>query len=207
MSNATVVSIYPFELKELKPGLNPGFFQIPACESYDNPILFFVGPSTYNVYLGEKRNFPVEVEAIKMARSIVNDVITSHIEYKADEGAHAGLMAIEGEISEQILKVKYKGQLQELKDAQTKWFKRLVVLADNDWEKYHTHVSISDLQRKAVQMLNLSRPYMDVIKSDIPMICPVCQDLIPVGAIVCKTCKAVLDPVKYKEFQFAASAK
>lgn len=205
MSKATVVSIYPFELKELKPGLNPGFFQIPACNSYDEPVLFTVGPSMYHVYLGEKRNFPVEVEAIKIAQSIVNDIVNSHLE--SDDESHAGLLAIDGEINGQILKTKYKDHLQELKNCQTRWFRKLVVMADNDWEKYHTHVSISDLQRKAVSMLNLERPYMDVIKSDVPKLCPVCQDLIPVNAIVCKSCKAVLDVDKYKEFQFAASVK
>lgn len=206
MSKSTVISIFPFELKELKPGLNPGFFQVPACESYDRPVIFTVGSSSYNVYLGEKRNFPVIVESIRIAEAIVNDVINSHIESNSDE-AHAGLMAIEGEITAQLLKVKYEEEMQELKDCQTRWFQKLVTLADNDWEKYHTHVSISDLQRKAVSMLNLSRPYMDVIKSDIPKLCPVCQDLIPVDAIVCKTCKAVLNAEKYKEFQFAASVK
>lgn len=204
-NKATVVSIFPFELKELKPGLHPGYFNIPKCESYDNPIIFHVGNSMYNIYLGDKRNFPVEVPAIKVARSIADDV--NHSMLESDEDAHPGLMALEGIINELELKMKYKPKVESLKNTQTAWFRKLVVLADNDWQRYRVHSCISDIQRKAAQMLNLSREWLDVAKSDVPVVCPACKSLIPADALICKTCKVVLNPEAVKKFEFATSVK
>lgn len=204
-SVASIISIYPLALNESKPGLNPGTFVIPACEDMSNPVIVHLGPSTHYLYMGEHRTYPIENNAIDVAAAVVQDILSAMIEYKED--AHAGLVAVNGIVNQLQLKTEHKMLMIRLKEKQERWLKKLVELADNDWAKTHSHVAISDIQRKAAELLNLTdREWLSVTRSYIPMRCPACQSLIPPESIICSNCKVVIDKEKAKNFDFARSA-
>lgn len=202
---ATILSIYPEALRESKPGLHPGIYQLPACPDVRRPILIPIKPASHFIYIGDKRTYEVVNKAYDLARSIVYDIITSSL--TATENAHPGFLALPGEVQYTELFTTYKDQVKAIQDIQANWFRSLVELADDYWNKYHTYNSISEIQRKAAQFLNLKdREWMSVTNSEVSNNCPVCQSLISPNAVVCKVCKAILDDKRYKEFSFAKTA-
>ena len=50
---STIVSIFPVTILEVKPGLHPGYFKIPACLDYKEPSLIEIGQSCHYLYLGQ----------------------------------------------------------------------------------------------------------------------------------------------------------
>lgn len=201
---ASIVSIFPHEFRETKPGLHPGYFTVKAAESVDNPAITIVEPSRYYIYLGEKRNFPVDVPAYEVAKSLVADLIGSMVEYDVD--AHAGLIAVDGVLTELTLKTKYSEQLTLLKSVQERWFRKLVDLADRDWSRTKSPMAVSDLQRTAATILGLTKDWGETAKARSVVECIACKSLIPSDSIICKNCKTVLNPEAYKKFQVAVSA-
>lgn len=207
---ASIVSIFPMELNEVKPGLTPGYFKIPACKDMNHPVIVHISSAIHNLYMGENRNYPIENSSYDVAKAIVIDSIGSMIEYSLDPEigiTHAGLIAIDEEVNESLLKTKYRLKLIELKEIQERWFKKLVQMADNDWAKSHQHTSISDIQRKAAEILNLTdKEWLSVTRSFIPIQCPACRSLIPPDSLICQVCKTVINEIKLKEYQTARSA-
>ena len=184
---STIVSIFPVTIHEVKPGLHPGYFMIPACLDYKEPSLIEIGQSCHYLYLGQDQKYEIANPSFVVAKSIVNDCITSMIEYNADDRAWAGLLAFRGKVSKRDLSIKedIKDQVNDLIECQTRWFKRLVTLADNDWSRTHSHISISDIQREAAKRLNLNRDWLTIVKAETPIKCPACTTLINPQALIC----------------------
>ena len=200
---STIVSIFPVTILEVKPGLHPGYFKIPACLDYKEPSLIEIGQSCHYLYLGQDQKYEIANTSFIVAKSIVNDCITAMIEYNADDRAWAGLLAFRGKITKRDLFIKedIKDQVNDLIECQTRWFKRLVTLADNDWSRTHSHISISDIQREAAKRLNLNRDWLTIVKAETPILCFACQTLIPPKSLVCQNCKTILNPEGLKKVQ------
>lgn len=200
---STIISVFPVDILEVKPGLHPGYFKIPACKDYKEPSLIDIGQSCHYLYLGQDQKYEIANASFIVAKSIVNDCITAMIEYNPEERAWAGLLAFRGKVTRRDLSIKeeYKEAINDLVDCQTRWFKRLVTLADNDWSRTHAHTSISDIQREAAKRLNLNRDWLTVVKAEIPIRCFACQSLIPPASLVCQICKTVLNPDGLKKAQ------
>lgn len=212
MGYATLVSIVPFPIAEFKPGIYPGFFQIPAARSSELPEILVVGESVYHVEIDENRTITVKCTPEDVAKSIVDDYIISNLAYtsktETEDVAAPGVTWFPGKLNIGDIISKYSKALVELKEQQDRWFKKLIRIADDDWEKTRQHKFISDMQRFAAKSLNLERPWVISPKHESGSTkCLACQSLISVEAIICPSCKMIINMEKYKKLQFAEVAK
>lgn len=206
---STVVSIVPFAISEYKPGLFPPKYEIPASPSFDEPQCLVVAGCHYFVDVPDsaQKSFKVLVNSESLASSIVLDFLESQLARDKNESAEPGIFFIPERVTPGMLKVQYKGLIEEAKQKQTNWFIKLVKLADDDYEKARRHEVVSDTQRFAARALGLDKPYLldlSTVAEAARITCPVCTTKIPAEAIICPTCRAVLNEQKAKQFKFAA---
>jgi len=205
----TIVSIVPWDIAERKVGIYPGYFIIPAYEeplstpiNKMRPQVLHIGESKHFVYIGEDRpDIAVPTSPAAMASAIVRDYLDSMIEVK--DGMAPGLFFLTEKIESKDIAAKYPNELKFYKDKQMNWFRALLTLADDDWNKYHKHTVISDLQRKVAQLMGLKKDWLSIVEAEPPIMCPVCSSLISPKAIVCPHCHLVLQPEIYKTYQFS----
>jgi len=206
----TVVSILPFPITETKPGLIVGYYAMPAAKKDDFEILV-VYPTHFPLYVDQTRgSVPIPVPSDQLAQSVVDDFINSQMGIKrdAEEPAYPGLFFVLGKRDKEYIKKEHADALLEARTAQKNWFLRLVHLADDDWQRYRQHKTISDLQRFAARDLGLDRPWLLLVadKPQAPGVktCPACQMSVHEMAAICPSCRCVLNEKLYKSFQFAS---
>ena len=201
----TVVSIVPFELREFKPGLTPGSFHIPACDNENEPQVLHVSKALHYVYIDDTRgSLQVRDSPDEVCNAIVDDYITSQLAIKPD--AKPGLIWLHGEWTSKKFVVEHSEKIKEMRQLQRNWLVELCKMADNDWNKYHTHQVVSDIQRKAAHIIQWKpeeHEWMSPHTAETGARCPACGTLNSPGIIVCPTCRNVLDKEKYKTLQFA----
>jgi len=203
MSRATLISVVPFPIQEFKPGIYPGFFEIGACNN-DIPQLLTIGDSIYHVEIDENRTISVKCPSEDIAKSIIEDHVTSNLAYSVEEDAAPGFFWKPGEHDLGSIISKFGKDLEYHRGRQLRWFKKLVEMADDDWEKTRQHKFISDIQRYAAKSLKLIRPWIISTITDQGLIkCPACVGSISSQAIVCQFCKCIINMDKYKTLQFA----
>ena len=79
--------------------------------------------------------------------------------------------------------------------------KKQVFLADQEWERTHNYMVITDVQRRAARWLGLEKDWAYEPK---PMVdCPACGEKVKPGVAVCRACGAVLDAAKAAQFGLA----
>src|SRR5208282_5368242 len=92
----------------------------------------------------------------------------------------------------------------ELTEAQMKlesFQRRLVEMADLEWERSHNPMFITDLERRAARELKLDKPWLYDPKPQAE--CPACGERIKAGVAVCRSCRAILNREKAAEFGLA----
>lgn len=199
MSKATVVSIVPFEVRRDMPGVFPGYYSIPPAKDGDFEILHVEDAKCY-VYVLDGRGYDRVEPAEQIAKSIAEDFIRDQLAQTED--CHPGIFWVEGHPSKIEIKAKFKKELDKSREVQNNWFKALVRLADDDWQRTHQYRSITDIQRSAANWLNLKRDWIDAVSED-RRICPACGEDVRAGFPICKNCKAILDSEKLKDLKFA----
>lgn len=196
---ATIVSLFPLEINEQKPGLNPGRYTIPAAKKGDFEILV-IGSAKFPVYMDEHRgSLKVPLTADEVAKSIVDDFVPTHLGYGA--GAGAGLFWVPGKFTKEQIKGQFKDKLAEAEIIQNKWFGELVKIADDSWGSLHRHQAISDLQRIAAERLGMEREWMIKLDAGNTMFCPACGKEVLRIAAIC-SCGCILDEAKAKNLKF-----
>lgn len=198
----TVISVFPFDVDEAKPGLFPGDYFIPKAKFNDIEFLL-VGPAKSYVYIdGDRGSIAVAYESHKIAQSICEDYKKSKLAYIPNE-AEPGLFWIPGEYKDKktILAVAAK-QIEEARKKQELWFRHLVEIADDEWNKFHMHKSISDEQRYACDFFQLEREWNVKGQVEASSRCPACATMIPSSAIVCPNCHTIVKPDEYKKLNF-----
>lgn len=202
----TVVSIVPFAIKEMKPGLSPNIYEIEAA-SEEDPQVLHIGTGSHNVYINEDQgSLNVRDTSTEIARSVVEDFCTSQLEY--GEGTGPGLFWVIGKLTVDDIRRECKAELLQAKIRQRRWFTKLVEIADRDWEQYHKPNVISGFQRLAAKILKVDptrHTWLEPnVHTGIDLVnCKACTSPIRPEAIICPVCRAVLNPVKFKELQFA----
>lgn len=201
-SKSTIISLVPFELNESKPGLYPGAYKIPAAKENDFE-LFVVTDAVHYVYLDMDRgSISVPTVSAEVARSICEDYKISKLGFVAGE-AEPGLDYVEGEYKDKksVLAVA-KDKIERMMALQKQWFIQLVEIADDEWSKYHSHKSVSDIQRYAAKFLGLEREWNVEGTAESNTFCPACRSVVMVGAVVCGACRTIIKPEEYKKFGF-----
>ena len=191
----TVVSFVPFRISEEKPGVFPGRFVIPPSDGV-NPQIIHVGNSKKFLYVNDatgKLSLPITADEI--ADSLVNDFCKSQLEYNPDFGP--ALFWVPGKLTVEEVKEKCKTEIKTAIDRQNKWFLSLVKVADDDWERYHMHKSISDTQRFAAKSLGMERDWLIEVRENSSTVkCIACKSVIEADALVCPVCRTVQDKIK-----------
>jgi hypothetical protein len=202
---STVISILPIPLDETKPGLIPANYKLAAVRDPASEIqTLLVARARFPVYIDENRPAIIVPEpSDRVAEAICRDykVAMSHVEWNV---AEPGLFWLKDDRKPaDILSGADKDGLKELeryRKMQIAWFKRLVEEADDYWGKIRSRRAISDLQRKAADFLNLKREWnIDSEVTESMSVCRYCFAQIHPNAIVCPSCRGVLDPARYKK--------
>ncbi len=194
---ATVVSLFPLEIAEMKPGLYPGYFVIPAAP-FGEISWLVVGDS---VYYQETKNdimTPVKTSFHTVADSIVGDFVRSHIG-RVVEHAEPGVFWVPGAYdSQEQIRRAYPDKIAEAETRQKRWFEELVKIADDTYSRTRRHTSVSALQRLAATYLGIARPWV-LRTNDSANTCPFCKAETPYGAVKCPNCREILDHRAYRE--------
>ncbi len=155
---ATIVSVCPFDIKETKPGINPGTFQIKKAAKGDFSILV-VGISKYGVYLdGDRGTLSVPELGERIAKSIVMDYVSA--QFAIDDDAKPGIFYVKGRKTKEDIVMEYAPELEAARDMQDAWFRRLIMSADDHWARFQRHNSITDLQRLAAKYMGHTAPWV-----------------------------------------------
>ena len=202
MSIATVFSIVPLDIFEPKRGVYPidgKPYVLPRPEPGKCTILHVNDAVTY-MYVGidatpdKSGSIKMILSGEKVARAIVEDYINSQL--AVDDVSKPGIIWRPGElnkISPEDAKI--------LIDTQTRRFRELVKLADDEWSKHHQHKFITKLQAIAARELGLDRDWANEPKP--PKKCPACLTNLDPAAGICYNCKVIVDPEKIKGLAFA----
>lgn len=194
---ATIVSFIMWDLREQKPGVIPGDYPIPKSDG-KTPTVLVITDAITNIYMGhEMGTFPSPVPVEQLANSIVNDYVNSNLEIQED--ARPAMFWVEGSHTpEEVLK-KFPEKCQEALRKQLNWFAILVRAADDAWARTHQHRAVSDLQRIAARALGMTKEW-SVAPEPVTLIkCPACTIMVESTAIICKNCKAILNPEAAKK--------
>jgi len=203
IGNYTVVSLLPYPIKETKPGIIPSYYQIPASRN-NIPSILPVGEAIHwleSPFGGNPPPAPIKMTHTprEVANAIVNDLIEAQLGLESD--AMPGLFALEGHLKVDDVVKKHPAQLKEAGDRQKRWFITLVRIADDDWNRYHQHKFVSDLQRYAAKYLGLDREWIGQTLSEVMLQCPLCKEYVRGDAIIHSACGFVLDKVAYKKMK------
>lgn len=204
----TLCSILPFDLREPKPGLNPGEYIIPASKDGKTPSCLIIKEGTYGIYLdGDRGTLRARTPSTEVARSLFEDYISAQL--AVDEISKPGLFALPGVVKPEDFADddELKELLASVIEQQNNWFDRLIKLGDDTWQRYHQHGAITDLMRYAAK----SRGKTDlewmkvstVIEKAETVNCPACFALINPKAAVCNACGCVTNEEAYNKLQFA----
>lgn len=215
LDKSTIVSIFPREIDERKPTIQPGKFVI-ARGSVEKPSLLVIGTSSWwRDFDPDQPLVEIPQSSMSVADSIVNDYCNGLLGFVKGE-SQPGLFWVPGEFTsiETLKKTTFKiigltGQ--ELFDRAVKWQKnyweRLIKIADVGWVKTNgSPYSISQEMRFAAEYLNLKdKPWMKDMQLMQQENCPMCGTPRNPNYPMCSNCKAVLDPDKAKllNIQFA----
>ena len=203
MSDATIVSVFPFSFTESKPGLNPREFTIAGAVQGDFTILN-IADGRFPVYLDADRgSIWVTVPAAELAKSIVDDYCYTHLASNTE--AHPGVFYLEGKLTKADVLGKYSDKLASIKNKQNLWMAALIKLADDDWGKYHRHDVITDIQRYAAKISGLTREWSMDFKPENLKPCVACTTLVSSAAIICPNCRVILDAKKFAELKLTTA--
>src|SRR5688572_21630832 len=181
MSHATIVSVVPYHIREVKHGMAPNIFEIEEAPLGDISVLV-VNKGTYPIYMSDtRRTVRYPIEALEVAESVVRDYVSTLLAY-ADDCA-PGMFAVEGAHTKEEIKKLYADRIEKVRKIQNTWLERLVQIADDDWARFHQYKLISEIQRFACKALNLTREWNSVVKDQIDHRCPMCFGLVNKQAV------------------------
>lgn len=195
LDKATIVSIYPKSIREIKETISPGIFEISAG-SFENPALLVVGSSSWWRDIGE--GMPtVEIPngAIYIADSFINDWIGGLP--GVTDNSKPGLFFIPGDIKLDRVKEEYGNALKDCNVRQRNWFNNLLTEADKEWAKTNGNPkAISDLMKMAARELSKEdRPWMSSSVDIKKVPCVACGNLRNPSFPICPSCNRVVDVV------------
>lgn len=196
LDKASVISIYPRPIHEVKHTIEPGIFNIPPG-TYENPGILVVGPSSWWKETDEGQPLlEIPHSSLQIAHSIVRDYLVSVLACDMGE-FRPGLFYIPGVVTAKELRDKkeYFALLEQARVRQKKWYEALVKMADILWARTNGNpLTISDDMKLAAQELNLNTKAWIKDFQHIQMVnCPACGTLKNPLYPVCPNCKAVTD--------------
>jgi hypothetical protein len=199
MDRATVVSICPLLIDEVKPTLQPSRFTVQPG-SYEHPSISVIEPASWWRELDEYQPIlEIPVSSIVIAESIIRDYCVGLLACDM-ETAMPGLFSIPGEIRLDRLRKEFQPFLDRARDKQRSWYQALVRLGDALWTRTGGNpMAIADTMRMAANELQLDKPWMKDFATMQMKNCPACGALRLNDYPICSQCRTIVDPIKYKE--------
>lgn len=200
----TIVSLCPYPITEYKPGLIPGFYDLPKSDTI-TPQVLVVKEAKHFVYLDSGRgSLPVLSAPEKVANSIVRDYIDGQM--GATDTAKPAVFFVPGALTANQVIKRYSPQIELYLQWQKNWLHALVKQADDDWNRYHAHKYISDNQRVALSLLGLSassHPWASLESAINSEKCLGCLTQLQTGQKICHQCKMIQHLSTADKFVFA----
>lgn len=195
LDKATIFSIFPREINERKPTIQPGFFHIDKG-SIEKPATLIVGPSSWWKEVDEQQPLlEIPTSSIVIAESIINDFCNGILGCNMSD-KKPGFLFIPGEVSVAKLKTDYKDALDQCIAKQRNWFGELIKMADSLWARTNGNpLTISDDMRLAANELGLmSKDWMQNFQAMEMIRCVACGNMRNPLYPMCSNCKMIVDP-------------
>lgn len=192
---ATIISLFPLEINEPKPGLYPGYFVIPAAPLGDFSYLV-VGDAVFYQESKNEQMLTIRTPFHILAESIVHDFMTGHVGRVIGEAEPGVFWVPGGYDNKKLIKAKFQNEIDEAEKKQLRWFEELVRMADDVFQRTQRHSSVNQLQRLAAKRLGISRPW-GLRTGDSENTCPFCKFEVPFGAVRCPNCREIINKDAY----------
>lgn len=215
---ATIVSVFPKEIDEVKPTIFPRRFVIPAAEKDGFSLLVLDGASYFRPSTIDRMPASeFQINAAALAQSIVDDYLNST--WLSSRGVRCpGIFWVPGEFnSKTILKYThpdgrdFNRLLADYRGIQKNWFSEVMNAADAFWATTNGNPrSIPEDARIAASVLGVenTKPWMQNVVASQLENCVSCGEMINKLYPVCRYCHAVIDQKKATELGLTfASAK
>jgi hypothetical protein len=140
-----------------------------------------------------------------VAAAVVNDYCAAQI--GLSDTARPGLGWFPGKHDGDGILAEFPKEVKSLLSKHEQWLRNICFMADNDWNRYHHHNVISDMQRRAAENLGLNsaeHEWMNIQVVEGMQTCPACGSRIRPDVIVCSTCRCIIDKDRYTQYQFAS---
>lgn len=198
MSQATLVSIFPYPILQRHPGMSPALTEIPACPDHNLPVCHVIKDYSYNRYILDGKSVTIPVIAYEQAQGMVRTFKKSIFYGSVNRGEIPGLEAFDGAINvEQFLK-ENKPLHESMIANQMRWYNALIELADNDWSFKKDKRFITKLQVDAAKRLNLDKEWAKDAITETRIQCPACFQNIHPEATICSHCRTIVKPEEYE---------
>lgn len=208
MDKATIVSIFPKYIKEIKPTIQPGVFELKKG-SYEAPSVLVVGPSSWWLEVNEETPL-VEIpnSAVQVADAIVRDYCNAVMCY-VSEIASPGIFYVPGEFSLVKIKTDYKALLDAAAARQRAWYTELVKQADILWSRTNGNpIAIAEDMKLAAQELSIKdKPWMHDFNTLQMVNCAACGSLRNPLFPICPSCHSIVDRELYKKLGLDSAEK
>ena len=163
-----------------------GTFAIAACEPGQDYAITAIDGRTGKIDLGDKRTIDIHFTSREIA-----DDLAREINSDGGEASNFGVFVCEGSAPTDE-------ELVSAHDKLAAFHRRLVASADQQWERTHNVVLISDLDRRAARALKLDKEWCYEPQQRVE--CPACGEKLKPGVAVCRVCRAVLNQEKAAQF-------
>lgn len=203
LDKCTVVSIYPKDIKEHKPTIQPGFFHIKKG-SVEEPSILIVGPSSWWREIDEFQPLlEITHSSIQVAQSLINDYTVGMLGIKPN--AKPGLFFTPGAFSLGEIKLKFKKELESAAIRQQLFYENLVKMGDIGWARSNGNpLTISDDMRMAAVELNMKNKDWMTDFQHLEMVrCIACGAMRNPLFPMCGNCKTIIDKDKAKTLGIA----
>lgn len=194
LDKSTIVSLYPKEIFQRNPTIQPGEFLIPAG-TVDKPGILVVGPSSWWRDVDEDQPLlEIPVSSVQIAESVVRDYCNSVLGVNGSD-ATMGVFYVAGEHTREEIKKNFAGPLAKAVATQKKWYENLVKMGDSLWARSNGNpLAIDENMRTAAKQLGqTNKDWLKDFQAVDMVRCYACGSLKHPDYAVCMTCRAI-DP-------------
>lgn len=192
LDKATIVSIFPREINDIKETIQPREFHLDAGTKED-PSLTIITPAAWVRDSGDERPLEeVYISSTALAQSVIVDYCNGLLGCAIGD-KQPGLFFINGEVTKKQVLSEYKIKLAEAEIKQNNWYHTLVMLADSLWARGNGNpLIIWDIQRLAARSLGLeSKPWLKDFQLVEFIKCFACGTLKDPKYPICLGCKTI----------------
>ena len=159
-----------------------GAFPVQACVPGEPYGLTRVTSRTALMDLGDKRTLDVRITAREVAEDLCREINSD-----GGDDSFFGTFVADGDTPTDE-------EMAAGRERLAAFYRRVVMVADREWERSHSFLFINDVERRAARHLGVDKEWHYQPRETVE--CPGCGEKIKPNVAVCKTCGAILDRAK-----------